>query len=233
MASALTGSPGSRQLPFGPGTCRYPAGYPRPRPGGGTAPCRGFPLPFSRRPSLPGHPCPPGNPAPLTIGLPVLAHRTLTGFPRSAHTRYGRIGCPLYPGTSGAPASQVQSPARRLPPHNGTVLYPGHTTATYPGLCLTRHPPRVHVIHPPGLPLTRGPRMTRETLRLYPGLRTRTDKTRARTPGRGQASSTSLELRRQHLRHASPPIREFTRNMCDLVSHLHWQVSPPLSQASV
>jgi hypothetical protein len=41
------------------------------------------------------------------------------------------------------------------------------------------------------------PRMTRETLRLSPGLRTRAGRTRARTPGRGQALSTSPGLRRR------------------------------------
>jgi hypothetical protein len=64
-------------------------------------------------------------------------------------------------------------------------------------------------LRPPGLPLTCGPRMARAALGLFPGLRTRADRTRARTPGRGQALSTSPELRRW--RHASPPICEFTR----------------------
>ncbi len=123
------------------------------------------------------------------------SQRTMTGFPRSAHARYDRKGRPLYPGTGGAHAGQVQSPARRLPHHSGLVLYPGGTAA-YPGLDLTRHQSRVHVVRPPGLPLARGPPATRELLRLSPGLRTRTSRTRARTPGRGQAQSTSPELRR-------------------------------------
>jgi hypothetical protein len=123
------------------------------------------------------------------------SQRTMTGFPRSAHARCGRVGRPLYPGTGGARASRVQSPARRLPHHSGLVLYPGRTAA-YPGLDLTRHQSRVHVIRPPGLPLTRGPPATRGLLRLSPGLRTRAGRTRARTPGRGQAQSTSPELRR-------------------------------------
>src|ERR1035437_6044794 len=45
--------------------------------------------------------------------------RTMTGFPRSAHTRYGRSGRPLYPGTGGALAGRGLSPARRLPPLPG------------------------------------------------------------------------------------------------------------------
>ena len=41
---------------------------------------------------------PPENSALLTVGLPG-STRTLTGFPRSARTRFARGGCPLYPGT--------------------------------------------------------------------------------------------------------------------------------------
>jgi hypothetical protein len=152
---------------------------------------------------------------------PPHGHKAPRGarFPRSAHARYGGKGRPLYPGTSGAHANQVQSPARRLPPPHGTarVLYPG-VTAAYPGHCLTRHQSRVHVIRPPGLPLTRGPPATGGLLRLSPGLRTRTGRTRTRTPGRGQALSTSPELHRwptcqpsnlrvhsQHVRHRVAP----------------------------
>ena len=62
--------------------------------------------------------------------------------------------------------------------------------------------------------------MTRPPSGFYPGLRTHTSRTRARTPGRGQAQSTSLEQRPRHLPHAGPPICEFTRT-CDLVSHHH------------
>ncbi|HEY5989507.1 MAG TPA: hypothetical protein VIV12_24485 [Streptosporangiaceae bacterium] len=54
--------------------------------------------------------------------------------------------------------------------------------------------------------------MTRTALGLSPGLRTHASRTRARTPGQGQALSTSLELRFRHLRHAGPPICEFTRS---------------------
>src|ERR1700677_1383174 len=99
---ALTGSPGSRQLPFGPSMSWYPAGYPRPRPwrGDGTlalvpaafrlAGLR-FPAILSRLVFRPSCDRPTGTRC-----------RTMTGFPRSAHARYDRIGCPLYPGTSGA-----------------------------------------------------------------------------------------------------------------------------------
>ena len=61
--------------------------------------------------------------------------------------------------------------------------------------------------------------MTRGTLRLSPGLRTRSGRTRARTPGQGQAQSTSPEQRHQHYVMLALQSARFTRNMCDLVSH--------------
>jgi len=61
--------------------------------------------------------------------------------------------------------------------------------------------------------------MTRGTLRLSPGLRTRAGRTRARTPGQGQAQSTSPEQRHQHYVMLALQSARFTRNMCDLVSH--------------
>ncbi len=176
---------------------RYPAGYHGPRPGGGRT---ALPA-FSRRLSAAGFASRPSFPAwysaPLTIGLPSARSRwTMTGFPRSAHARYGRIGRPLYPGTSGAHAGRVLSPARRLPHPSGRVLLP-RLPSPIRGYAITRHQSRVHVVRPPGLPLARGPRMTRGPLRLSPGLRTHAGRTRARTPGRGQALSTSPELRRR------------------------------------
>jgi len=107
-------------------------------------------------------------------------------------------------------------PPAALPRHGS--YHPG-TAVTHPGLPVTRHQSRVHVLRPPGLPLTRGPRMTRGTLRLSPGLRTHADRTRARTPGQGQAQSTSPEQRHQHYVMLALQSARFTRNMCDLVSH--------------
>jgi hypothetical protein len=194
--------------------------------GDGTRPW--FPAAF-RPPAFASRPsCPAWYSAPLTIGLPAPC-RTMTGFPRSAHARCGRIGRPLYPGTGGAHHGPGAIPGRRLPHHNGKVLYPGTATITYPGLLPhetsvkgSRHSPARPSPHP-------WPPDDSGTLRLFPGLRTHAGRTRARTPGRGQALSTSLELRRQHLRHAGPPICESTRTMCDLVSHLQRQVRPPAS----
>ena len=111
-------------MSFGPGThVRYPAGYPRPRPGGGrtaalvsrclSAAGVRFPAILSRLVFRPSYDRPAGTRC-----------RTMTGFARSAHTRYGRSGRPLYPGTGGALAGRGLSPARRLPLFHGTVLSP-------------------------------------------------------------------------------------------------------------
>ena len=118
---------------------------------------------------------------------------------------------------------------RRLPLPSGQVLSPGHP----------RHQPRVmpheasdegSSLRPPGLPLTRDPRMARASLGFPPGLRTPADRTRGRTPGRGQALSTGLEHRRQR-QVMTPALRSarFTRIMCDLASHLQASVRPPWS----
>ena len=119
-------------------------------------------------------------------------------------------------------------PPAALPRHGS---YRPGTAVTHPGLPVTRHQSRVHVLRPPGLPLTRGPRMTRGTLRLSPGLRTRAGRTRARTPGQGQAQSTSPEQRHQHYVMLALQSARFTRNMCDLVSHSSsgtcWPTRPP------
>ena len=62
--------------------------------------------------------CPLGSWASLTVGLPapVPRHRTPTGLSRFARMRYGRGGCPLYPGDCGALTAGTRSPAatRRL-----------------------------------------------------------------------------------------------------------------------
>jgi hypothetical protein len=68
----------------------YPASYTR-RPAEGPAECLAFLLPFGHQHSLLGHPVPPGNSAPLTIGLPArhpCTGRTLTRFPCSARVRH-------------------------------------------------------------------------------------------------------------------------------------------------
>ena len=85
----------------------------------------GFPLPFGRRPSLPGHPVPPGDSAPLTIGLPRPpaggADPNGVSMFRTRKTRPGP-GALFTPGTA-VPSRPVDLPGRRTPPFNGRSLF--------------------------------------------------------------------------------------------------------------
>src|SRR5205814_1101763 len=72
---SFTGSPDPRQPAFTAGhPARYPASYPRHRPGGERSVRRGFLPPFGHRHSLLGSSCSrPGSWAFLTAGLPHTA----------------------------------------------------------------------------------------------------------------------------------------------------------------
>jgi hypothetical protein len=177
-------------------------------------------LPFGRRHSLLGHPVPPGIPPLLRSAYRHQRHRTMTGFARSAHARYGRGGRPLCPGTGGAPREPGGFPG---PPPAASQRRQSCPPAPVPssirGSVVTRHPSRVHVLRPPGLPLTCGPRMTRTPSGFPLGFApARTGPAHARQGGdRLRALAWNYALR--HLRHAGPPICEFTRTCATFVSH--------------
>ena len=132
----------------------------------------GFLLPFGHRHSLLGSSAArQGIRASLTVGLPAAtSRRTLTGLPRSTHTRCGRGGCLLYPGDGGAhpidhksstgacrfPAASPYTPLKQ--PINEAA---DNETST-----------EVHAIHPSGLALTCDPRMERGPSGLNSELRT-------------------------------------------------------------
>jgi hypothetical protein len=107
----------------------YPASYPRAPGGGAGNAALGFLPPFGRRHSLLGHPVPPGDSALLTVGLPGSAW-TQAEFPRSAHPRHGRIGCPLYPEAQRCSHGRSDPSGRRSPPLPGARPY-------HPGLLPT------------------------------------------------------------------------------------------------
>ena len=88
--------------------------------------------PFGHRHSLLGHPVPPGNYAPLTVGLPIhpKVHRTLTGFPCFTRMRNGwgwvssvprRRRCPHGQATSLTAARHIAAACPCLP---GTAIRP-------------------------------------------------------------------------------------------------------------
>src|ERR1700682_4505058 len=105
------------------------------------------------------------------------------------------------------PALTARSPLAA--PSSGQALSP-RCSSRHPGLEITRHHQGFTFVHPSGLPLARLlPQTEQGPLGFYPGLRTPTDKTRRRTPGRGSILNTDRELRTRHDR---PPICEFTRN---------------------
>ncbi len=104
------------------------------RPSGGVPgpAAAAFLLPFGRRHLLPGHPVPPGNSAPLTVGLPQQAripapmlrtHGRVYTF-RTRETRTGP-GALCTPGTA-VSAGHRGVRGRRLPPLNGRSLAPRH-----------------------------------------------------------------------------------------------------------
>ncbi len=141
----------------------------------------GFLLPFGRRHSLLGHPVPPGDSAPLTIGLPhrqLPAARTRAGFPCSARVRHGRDRVPSVPRGRRClhghacipwpPPAALQRPVPVTPvPQPIPGCFPHEASA------------RVHWHSPlPAIPLTCNPRTEREPLGFTLGF----------TPGRAGPS---------------------------------------------
>jgi len=151
--------------------------------------CLAFPLPFGRRRLLLGHPFPPGNSAPLTVGLPrpQPAARTRTRFPCSARVRPGWLRVPSLPRGRRCPQRPVFSrpPACRIA--TASPCHPGPRPA--PGCIRDEASARVHCHSPhTSLPLTCDPGRN-GVLGLFPELRTPPGKTRQRTSGRGQAQT--------------------------------------------
>src|SRR5215470_18381866 len=170
--------------------------------------------PSGHQHSLPGHPCRPGNYAPLTTGLPAARSRdgwTRTRFPCSARVRHDRGWPSPPPRGRRCPHGQKSIFGRRLPPLNGPPLPPCAATR-HQGVRLTRHQQGFTGIQPtPSPPLTRDPRTDRGPPGLYPELRTQPDKTQPRTSGQGQTLDTgpdyvtdlnrsSSDVLTQHLR---------------------------------
>jgi hypothetical protein len=119
----------------------------------------GFPLPFGRRHSLLGHPVPPGDSAPLTIGLPSCASqpaRTRAGFPCSACVRHGWGRVPSLPRGLRCLSRPGGVPDRRMPPSSGRPLSPRYRFPSR-GARITRHHQGFTDVHPSSLSLACDP----------------------------------------------------------------------------
>jgi len=134
------------------------------------------------------------------------------GLPRFAHTSCDWGGCLLYPEDGGAlPAEKPAQPAPVA--SQRPVLAPrysipssrayGHEAST-----------EVYAIHPSSLPLACNPWMEHGSSGFCLSFEPRRGR-RRRTSGRGQATSTGLELR---IRHSSNLLSSCSLVLCDLVS---------------
>ncbi len=171
MLLLSAGSPGPRQRSFEPGirpirpVMREPlAGEPASGPG--------FLLPFGHRRSLLGPSCARWGTGPSSRSAYRRAsRRTPSGLSCSACDRCGQGGRPLNPGDGGAlPAGQARPAGTRRLPAAGPCS---------PAFCLppaevlmTRRHRGFTCVHPSGLPQPVVPRVEREPLGPFPGLRT-------------------------------------------------------------
>ena len=194
-----------RQRPFGPSHQGwYPASYPAAVDGGADHVAAGFLPPFGHRHSLLGHPVPPRNSAPLTVGLPGSSPGPRRGF-HVPHIRVTTgLGALFTPRPSGAHTTGPIPPVAARPLFQG----PGPITPVLipsPELSITRRHQGFTRVHPPGLP----PRLVDPldgsgALGLFPGLRTPTGRTCGARQGGGRASSTRPELHDRHRRTSYP-----------------------------
>lgn len=182
-------------------------------------PCRlRFLSPFGHRPSLLGHPVPAGNSALLTVGLPGIAW-TMTGFPRSTHSRHDRIGRPLYPETKLCSHDRSDLSGRRSPPlPTARSCHPGQ----HP---ISRSCPLRGIIKGslsfarPVFPSSVDPPDGTGPLGLSPGLRTPTGK----TCGARQGGDGYRALTRSYASDiVGPPFRELTRTVRPRVARSAW-----------
>lgn len=168
-------------------------------------PCRrGFLSPFGHRHSLLGHPVPPRNSAPLTVGLPG-THLDPDGVStfRTSESRPDWVpSLPRGPAVLSRPVRSLRPPLAPSP--RGQALSP-RSSSHPPELSITRRHRGFTRVHPPGLPPRLVvPRMEQGPLGSFPGLRTPTGKTCGARRSRGRASSTRPESHDRHRRTSYP-----------------------------
>ena len=187
-------------MSFGPGAqVRYPARLSRARPGGrrtASPPVCSRCLSAACTSRYCGHPAPArefrpscDRPTARRPGLPARP-RTATGYRVSAHLRLRPGWVPSLPRgpavlSTGRDCSR-QPAACRL--SAARSRHPGPAITPIRGSDITRHQRGFTRFTRPAFPSPAAPRLYVGAAQASsPGLRTRTDRTRARTPGRGQA----------------------------------------------
>jgi hypothetical protein len=159
---------------------------------------------------------PPRNSALLTVGLPALAHRTLTGFPCSARVRCGWGRASSIPRGRRCPHGRVCSTtaACRI-----TAARPLSPRCCIPAreVMLTRHHQGFPVSRPaPSLPLACHPQPERGPLGF--SMSSAPGRYRPRTSWRGQVTDTN----RSHITGISqPPYPTDSLLTCDLTSQAY------------
>jgi hypothetical protein len=167
--------------------------------------------------SLLGHPIPAVELGPPHGRLTGHDGRTSTGLPRSAHTSYDRVGCPLYPGDDGAHPGPVALTGQRLPRSQRPVpvsrsSVPSIGTAHYEAST------RVQAMHPSGLPLAcRRPDGTDRGLGFSLSFGPRRPGAGRRTSGWGQAIEHGPQTTLYDISRTSNPACLLV--VCDLASH--------------
>ena len=152
---------------------------------------------------------PPRNSASLTVGLPSQPRvMDLTGLPRSTRMRYDRVGCHLYPGSSGihTTVDDCSVAACRFSAARSLSSPPSQPDA---GSCRNEASTMVHSIHPFGHPLTCGTQSERAPLGFPLGFAP--GHYWPRTPGRGTGPGHRPESPLRH--RAEPPIDVTTHNV--------------------
>ena len=169
----------------GPGSSPVSGQLSRTASGGASHLCPGFLLPFGHRHPLFGSSCsrPGTGPSSRPAYRPPPGARTRTGLPRSAPARYGRDGCPLYPGDGGALPARCR--ARPSPAASQQPVPAPRCRIPPAGLRFTRHQRGFTRFTRPACPWPVAPRMGRETLGL--SLCSAPRRYRQRTTGQGRA----------------------------------------------
>ncbi len=168
--------------------------------------------------------CPPGNWAPLTVGLPVPWHRTLTGFPCSARVRCGWGRTSSIPRGRRCPHGRECSTTAACRIATALSLSPRHCIPAR-RVTLTRHRQGFPGSRPvPSLPLTCGPQSGQGPLG-FP-MSSAPGRYRPRTSWRGQVQTPTRShvtgIASLHPTRLTPHVRPHVAG----ITHASWLLCP-------